>query len=208
MQDLPRNSEPKDTLLMMLGTLVGGATTLVIITQLPISQSIVVSAVALASLIVVCAYLSNRVLWWMAIGAIAGMIIGLGGVMAESLAEEKNPLEFNLRLTFVMFQGIAGLIAGLLLGRKIHKAHLPTLKEFLSSLSALTVGLFAVVVTHRFIIDGLEPARALSSRLSATTTILSTLLALPGAIGYLLAKRRTKAANRNRSEITKPSDRL
>jgi len=208
MKDFPDNSKPKDTLLMMLGTLVGGATTLVIITQLPISESIWVSAIALASLIVACAYLSNRMLWWMAIGAIAGMIIGLGGVMAEDLAEEKEPLEFNLRLTFVAVQGIAGLIAGVVLGRKIHQAHLPTLKEFLSSLSALTVGLFAVVVTHRFIIDGLEPARTLSSRLSTTTTILITILALPGAIGYLLAKRRTKAPNRNPSEIPRPSDRL
>lgn len=207
MQDFPRNSEPKDRLLMILGTLVGGATTLVIITQLPIAKSIWVSAIALASLIVACAYLSNRVLWWMAIGAIAGMIIGLGGVMAEDLAEKKEPLKLNLRLTFVAFQGIAGLIAGVLLGRKIHKAHLPTLKEFLSSLSALTVGLFAVVVTHRYIVDGLEPARALSSRLSATTTILITVLALPGAIGYVLAKRRTKATNRNQSDST-PSDRL
>lgn len=192
---------------MMLGTLVGGATTLVVITQLPIEQSIVVSAIALASLIVACAYLSNRMLWWMAIGAIAGLIIGLGGVMAESLAEKKEPLEFNLRLTFVAFQSMAGLIAGVVLGRKIHQAHLPTLKEFLSSLSALTVGLFAVVVTHRFIIDGLEPARALSSRLSATTTILITLLAIPGSIGYLLAERQTKATNRNPSEITGSSDR-
>lgn len=208
MQDLPRNSEPKETLLMMLGTLVGGATTLVIITQLPIAQSIVVSAIALGSLIVACAYLANRMLWWMAIGAIAGMIIGLGGVMGEELAEERKPLEFNLRLTFVAFQGIAGLIAGVVLGRKVHQAHLPTLKDFLSSLSALTIGLFAVVVTHRFIIDGLEPARALSSRLSATTTILSTLLALPGAIGYLLAKRRTKAPNRNPSNRSGTSGRL
>jgi hypothetical protein len=129
-------------------------------------------------------------------------------LLAESLAEKKDPLELNLRLTFVAFQSIAGLIAEVLLGRKIHQAHLPTLKEFLSSLSALTVGLFAVVVTQRFIIDGLEPARTLSSRLSATTTILSTLLALPGAIGYLLAERQTKATNRSQSDITGTSGRL
>jgi hypothetical protein len=199
MQDFPGNSNPKETLLMMFGTLVGGATTLVIITQLPISQSILVSAIALASLIVACAYLSNPLLWWMAVGAIAGIIIGLGGVIAEDLAEKKEPLELSLRLTFVAFQSMAGLMTGVLLGRKIHQAHLPTLKEFLSSLSALTVGLFAVVVTSRYIIGGLEPARALSSRLSATTTILTTLLAIPGSIGYLLAKRRTQATNRSQS---------
>lgn len=181
---------------MLAGTVLGGGITMIVVSTLPIEQSTLVSAIALASLIVACAYLSNPLLWWMGMGAIAGFIIGLGGVMAGHLAEEKEPLELNLRLTFVAFQSTAGFIAGVLLGRKIHKAHLPTLKEFLSSLSALTVGLYAVVVTSRFVVDGLEPARTLSSRLSATTTILITLLAIPGAIGYLLAERRTYAQRR------------
>jgi hypothetical protein len=207
MQNFQRDSGPKERLLMMIGTIVGGATTLVIITQLPIAQATLVSSIALASLIVACAYLSNPMLWWMAVGAIAGMIIGIGGVMAGHLAEEKEPLEANLRLTFVAFQSAAGFIAGILLGRKIHQDHLPTFKEFLSSLSALTVGLFAVIVTSRFIVEGLIPAQKLSGRLSASTTILITLLAIPGALGYLLAERRTRATNRNQADIHKPSGR-
>ncbi|MBE9171482.1 hypothetical protein IQ238_29690 [Pleurocapsales cyanobacterium LEGE 06147] len=207
MQDFPRNSKLKDKLFMIVGTIVGGSTTLIVMTNLPIVQANLISSIALATLIVTCAYLSNPVLWWMGMGAIAGIIIGLGGVMAGHLAESKEPLELNLRLTFVAFQSLAGFIAGILLGRKIHKAHLPTLKELLSSLSALTVGLFAVIVTMRFIVDGLEQARSLSSRLSASTTILITLLAIPGTVGYLLAERRTKAANLNQSDISGRPDR-
>lgn len=207
MQNFQRDSGPKQKLLMLAGIILGGGITMIVVTTLPIEQSSLVSSIALASLIVTCAYLSNPMLWWMAVGAIAGMIIGLGGVLAGHLAEEKEPLEANLRLTFVMFQSTAGFVAGVLLGRKMHQAHLPTLKEFLSSLSALTVGLFAVVVTSCFIVEGLIPAQKLSGRLSASTTILITLLALPGSIGYLLAERRTKAADRNQADIHRPSGR-
>jgi hypothetical protein len=207
MQNFQRDSGTKEKLLMLAGTLLGGFITMTVVTTLPIEQSTLVSSIALASLIVTCAYLSNPMLWWIGVGAIAGMIIGLGGVMAGHLAEEKEPLEANLRLTFVTFQSTAGFIAGILLGRKIHQAHLPTLKEFLSSLSALTVGLFAVVVTSCFIVEGLIPAQKLSGRLSASTTILITLLAIPGAIGYLLANRRTKATDRNQSGIHRTSGR-
>jgi NAD/NADP transhydrogenase beta subunit len=150
--------------------------------------------------------LYHRVLWWMVVGAIAGMILGISGVLAGSLAESKDPLDLDLRLTLVVAQSIAGFIAGVILGRKIHEAHLPTLKDLLSSLSALTVGLFATIVTLRFIVEGLEPARTLSSRLSVSTTILITLLAIPGAIGYLLANRRFKAAN-HLSDINRRPDR-
>ncbi len=89
---------------------------------------------------------------------------------------------------FVAFQSTAGFLSGVLVGRKTPQAHLPTLKEFVSSLSAITVGLYALVVTGHFIVEGLDPARTLSSRLSVSTTILITLLAIPGALGYLLGQ--------------------
>ncbi len=189
MQDFQRNATTQDRIWMMVGTGLGGGLSLLIITQLPMAQSTVAGSVLLGSLIVLSAYLSNRVLWWMAVGAIAGIILGIGGVMAGHLAAEKEPLGLPLRLTFVGTQGLAGFLAGALLGRKVQQSHLPTLREFLSSLSTLTVGLFALVVTARFVVEGLEPARALSGRLSVSVTILVTLLTIPGAVGYLLAKR-------------------
>ncbi|NJL46525.1 MAG: hypothetical protein HC929_02105 [Leptolyngbyaceae cyanobacterium SM2_5_2] len=189
MQDFQRNATVQDRLLMMIGTGLGGGLAVLIINQLPIAQTTLLGSLLLGSLIVVCAYLSNRVLWWMTVGAIAGIILGIAGVMAGHLAAEKEPLDLPLRLTFVGTQSLAGFLAGLILGRKVQHAHLPTLKDFLSSLSALTVGLFAVVVTARFVVEGLDPARTLSSRLSVSMTILITLLAIPGAVGYFLAER-------------------
>lgn len=91
----------------------------------------------------------------------------------------------------VGLQGLAGFIAGMLLGRKIHNPHVPSLRTFLSRLSALTAGIFAVNVTAKFIFAGLEAARSYSSRLSTSTTIFVTALVIPGLIGYLLTERQT-----------------
>ncbi|MEY3298684.1 MAG: hypothetical protein RLZZ597_1944 [Cyanobacteriota bacterium] len=190
-QNLPKATGPRQTLMMALGTVISVAITLGIVTQLPIAQATLITSVGLASLIVVCAYISRPLYWWIAVGAIAGMILGIGGILTGYMAAEKEPLGLNLRLTFVAFQSMAGFIAGMLLGRKTPQAHLPTLKEFISSLSAITAGLYALIVTGRFLWEGLEPARALSSRLSTSTTILITLLAIPGALGYLLTSRGT-----------------
>jgi hypothetical protein len=195
MHNYPKISGLRQSLPLLLGTGLGVALTLVILTQLPLNQAAVVSSLSLASLIVACAYISRPLYWWMGVGAIAGMIIGLGGIMAGHLAAEKDEIDVYLRLIVVVSQALAGFISGVLLGRRIPQAHLPTLKDFISSLSAVTVGLYAIIVTGRFIVEGLEPARTLSSRLSVSTTILITLLALPGALGYLLSQRRQPPAS-------------
>ena len=200
MQDFKRDSSSKNRLFLLIGSFIGGAITLSIITTLPLAQASLVSSILLASLIVVCSFLSNPVYWWVCVGAIAGMIVGIGGVMASQLAEAKTPLP-DERVIFVVGQCIAGVISGVFLARRARKPHIPTLKEFTASLSALTAGIFAVVVTLRFITDGLEPARALSSRLSTSITILVTIVAIPGAIAYLLAERRKKVANLDQSDI-------
>ncbi len=197
-QKLPEPPGLQQTLMMVLGTVISVAITLGIITQLPLAQAMLITALGLSSLIVACAYISRPVYWWIGVGAIAGMIMGLGGILAGQMAAEKEVLSLNLRLMFVAFQATAGFIAGVLVGRKTPQTHLPTLKEFLSSLSAITVSLYALVVTGRFIWEGLDPARTLSSRLSVSTTILITLLAIPGAIGYLLGEH-WKTANARRT---------
>jgi hypothetical protein len=120
----------------------------------------------------------------------------LGGIMAEHLAAEQDQIDLHLRLIVVVGQALAGFISGVVLARRIPQAHLPTLKDFISSLSAVTISLFAMIVTGRFIVAGLEPARTLSSRLSVSTSILITLLAMPGALGYLLAQRAQSRAGR------------
>jgi hypothetical protein len=192
MEELPKTLRRKDKLFMFMGSIISAAITLFLITNLPTVQGFLISAILLASLIVFCAYVSNPMLWWMGVGAIAGIIIGIDVIFGGYLTKSKAGLPFEVRLTFVAFQSIAGLISGVLLGRKVDKPQLPTLKDFLSSVSGITVGMFAVLVTTSFILHGIESARTLSSRLSTTTTILITLLAIPGSIGYILAQRATK----------------
>ncbi len=91
-QNLPKTTGPQQTLLMALGTVISVAITLGIVTQLPIAQATLISSLGLFSLIVACAYISRPVYWWMGVGAIAGMLIGLGGILAGHLAAEKESL--------------------------------------------------------------------------------------------------------------------
>jgi MFS family permease len=190
MHNLHENFGLKHKLLAILGALLGAAITGVVITQLPIAQASMLSSILLAGLVVACAHLTNRLLWWMALGAIASLIIGLGGVMAGHMAEQTEPFEQELRWVFLISQSLAGLIAGVILGRRLPRANLPTLRDFLEDLGSLTVGLYALVITSRFVVAGLIPAKELKDRLDAATTVVITLLVIPGVLGYLLFRRK------------------
>lgn len=174
---------------LIVGTVLGGAITGSIVTQLPIAQAATLSSVLLASLVLVCASVSQRVVWWIGVGAIAGCIIGIGGVLAGYLTEENEPIERNLRLVFVVSQCLAGFLAGIILARRKRNAAQPTLGTLLGSLGGLTVSIYALVITGRFITQGLIPAQELLHRLETSTTVLATLLAVPGVIGYTVARR-------------------
>jgi hypothetical protein len=183
---------PQEKGLLIVGTVFGGVITGGIVTQLPIAQAAIISSVLLASLVLGCASISGRVVWWLGVGAIAGVIIGLGGILAGYLTAEQEPLEENLRLVFVVSQCLAGFLAGIILGRRKQSASQPTLTQLLGSLGGLTVGIYALVITGRFITEGLIPAQELLHRLETSTTVLATLLAVPGAIGYFLTYRKKR----------------
>jgi hypothetical protein len=175
--------------LALLGALLGVAITGIVITQLPIVQASMLSSILLAGLGVASAHLTNRLLWWIALGAIATSSIGLGGGMAAHMAEQKEPFDQELKWVFIVSQSIAGLIAGMILARRLPRANLPTLRNLLEDLGGLTVGLYALVITSRFATAGLIPANELKDRLDAATTVLITLLVIPGVLGYLLTRR-------------------
>jgi hypothetical protein len=189
MPDLHENFGLKHKLLALLGALLGAAITGIVITQLPIVQASMLSSILLAGLGVACAHLTNRLLWWIALGAIATSSIGLGGGMAAHMAEQKEPFDQELKSVFIVSQSIAGLIAGMILARRLPRANLPTLRNLLEDLGGLTVGLYALVITSRFATAGLIPANELKDRLDAATTVLITLLVIPGVLGYLLTRR-------------------
>jgi hypothetical protein len=192
MTNLTETLSTKNKLLTLVGCIFSVSMTFFLIRLLPQDQAVLMIALILAILIVTAANVSNSILRTMAIASIAGILIGF-----IEIFDLKEGLIPDVRFTLVAFQSMAGFTAGVLLGRKAQQAHLPTLKEVLSTLSGLTVGIFAVVVTYHFIIDGLEYARSLSSRLSVSTTVLLTLTAIPAAIGYLLAEQFRKNRKQN-----------
>jgi hypothetical protein len=124
-------------------------------------------------------------LWWGNLGAIAGAVGGTALVIANP-QELMIKAEFTHRVVSIAFLGIAGIISGLFIGKGSHDLTLPRPKDFIKGASALTTVAYAVIVTLKFIFEGLDPARTLSSRLSTTTTILVASLAIPGWLGYRL----------------------
>jgi hypothetical protein len=188
-----RRSSPKRQLLMFLGTVVGGAVTLLMLKTLSYVFGAVVTAIAITLLLFALTELSNPRLWWLCAGAMAGIIVGMSFVLEKALIISDAPLELNSRLGIIAILGLGGLLSGVVLGISQHKADVPTLDQLISRLTGLTISVFAVVVTLRFIIDGLEEARTLSSRLTTTTTIVATALILPGLLGYFIAERRTSS---------------
>ena len=100
--------------------------------------------------------------------------------------EKRRAAEFADRVASIAFLGIAGIVSGLFIGKGSHDLTLPRPKEFIKGASALTTVAYATIVTIKFIFEGLDPARTLSSRLSTTTTILVAALAIPGWLGYRL----------------------
>jgi hypothetical protein len=78
------------------------------------------------------------------------------------------------------------------LGRRQQTAEQAPLTTLLGSLGGITAGIYALIITGRFMAQGLLPAQELLHRLETSTTVLATLLGVPGAIGYLLTHRRNK----------------
>ena len=187
----PKQSDSKDKLLMVISCIVSGTIALLLIRTMPPVEASLISSLMLAVLFFACTRISQHMLWWATVGAIAGIIVGIGAVLSESLAESGTTLDLKVRGLTVLFQTTAGFISGLLLGRNSHNSRIPSPRELISKLSGLTAGMFAVAVTLEYIIYGLEEARTLSSRLSVTTTVMITLITIPGLIGYFLSNHRS-----------------
>jgi hypothetical protein len=128
--------------------------------------------------------------FWLLIGATAGAVLGTAGSLAER-AQEIAPVDHGpLRLLTLALLALAGCVAGFLLGRDAQRADRRHPRDLLRAASALTTGLFAVLVTLTFLHQGLEGARAFSSRLSTTLTIVVTAVAVPGWLTQQLRVRR------------------
>ncbi len=113
-------------------------------------------------------------------GVAAGAVTGTAFTLAERAHELSPAAHGGMRAVMVLALALAGLIAGLRLGRDARQPERRHPRDLLRSASALTTGLFALMVTLAFLHLGLEGARAFSSRLSTTLTIVVTAVVVPG----------------------------
>jgi len=192
---LQRRSTPRRQFLMFLGAAAGSAMALLLVKTLTYVLGAIISAIAIAVLLFALTELSSARWWWFCAGALAGVVIGMAFVLERVLVATDAPLNLNTRLGIIGILALGGFLSGLVLGISQHKADVPTVDQLLSRLTGLTISVFAVVVTLKFMFDGLEAARTLSSRLTTTMTITATSLILPGILGYLLVDRRNNSSS-------------
>jgi hypothetical protein len=120
------------------------------------------------------------------VGLLAGVMTGTAYSLAERVHELSPAAHGGSRLAMLLALGLAGLFGGLRLGRDARQPERRHPRDLLRSASALTTGLFALMVTLAFLHLGLEGARAFSSRLSTTLTIVVTAVVLPGWLAQQL----------------------
>ena len=131
---------------------------------------------------------------WLLSGAAAGGLLGTAASLTGKAQHLPPAAHLPTRLTTVALLALAGVVGGLCLGRDADHPHRRHPRDLLRSASALTTGLFAFVVTLTFLHQGLEGARAFSSRLSTTLTIVVTSVVLPGWLAQQLQLRHGPAA--------------
>jgi hypothetical protein len=124
--------------------------------------------------------------WWGVLGAGCGGLLGSAMVVAEKI-QATDPREgLSLRLALVGCLMVAGAIGGRSFSLDANHPERRPPKDTLRAASALTTGIFAVLVTVTFLHSGLDQARTVSSRLSTSLTILVLALSGPGWLVHLI----------------------
>lgn len=182
----PTAPRPPQPLRSALFSLLGIAIGLLLTGLLPVVPSTLVNALLLsggAQRIHRCRQASR---WWALIGCTTGSLIGNGWVLAAALHQSHPAAHLGGRVITVLLLCVAGAAAGRSLARVSPAVAHRQPRDLLRSASALTTGVFAVLVTASFIHSGLDAARAFSSRLSTSLTILVVCLAAPGWLSHLI----------------------
>lgn len=186
---MPSDPQPSAVrLARLLGALLGLSLGWALIRILPVVPACLLGSLALAS----AAGLSSRPLrpsrWWAVLGGASGALLGAAEALARSLQTADPTAGLPLRGLVVAALAGAGLVAGRHLSISSEQLNRRHPRDILRSASALTTGIFAVLVTFTFIHSGLEPARSFSSRLSTSLTILVASLSVPGWLAHLLRR--------------------
>jgi hypothetical protein len=185
----------------ILGAVIGGGLAFLLTSLIPGRTAAIVCGAAAVVLSASRSRRTHAALWWGGVGAVAGTIIGTSLSLDALLAAEAADHRATTRYLGTAVLAVAGFLSGILISKDADHPDLPKPADFLKQASALTVVLYAVVVTASFPTKGLDSVRGLSSRLSTMTTILATTLAVPGWIGYRIGRRwgdRIRARNEQR----------
>jgi hypothetical protein len=169
-----------------LGAVGGAALAFLLTWRLPLVPSTMLSAVGLAA----GASFSGRpwppLRWWALLGAVTGGLLGTATVLAGQLQELDPRGDWPVRAGVVALLALAGAVCGRLLSGDANRSDRHHPRDVLRSASALTTGIFAVLVTAAFVHSGLDVARTFSSRLSVSLTIFVASLTVPGWLVHLL----------------------
>ncbi|MFO0039982.1 MAG: hypothetical protein ACK522_13705 [Synechococcaceae cyanobacterium] len=165
----------------LVGFLLGGAAAwLATVSLPPVSSAVLVSLLLAVGASQVGAPQAAPFGLWLLSGAAAGGLFGTATSLAGKAQQLPLAAHASDRLTTVALLAVSGVVVGHCLGRDADHPNRRHPRELLRSASALTTGLFAFMVTLTFLHQGLEPARAFSSRLSTTLPIAVTAAAGPG----------------------------
>ena len=143
-------------------------------------------------LLILLSRLRNRLhqplLWWSSIGLCSGSFLGTASSMVNNVQQHgATPANTTLeRLLFIVVLGITGFFSGSRVGINPDAVEGRSIGDLLRTLSGTFTGVFGVLVGIAFVLGGLEEARTLSSRLTASLTIIVLGLLGPGWISHQL----------------------
>jgi len=158
-----------------------------ITSHLPLIASTLISSLALAGGAACSGRLQQRAeVLASALAGVGGAVVGTAVVLSRKALDSAPQGDLGQRATVLTLLALAGLVGGLVLGFDAGRTDRRHPREVLRSISALTTGIFAVLVTIVFLHSGLDQARTFSSRLSTSLTILVASVVVPGWLASLL----------------------
>ncbi|MCP9800194.1 hypothetical protein [Synechococcus sp. RedBA-s] len=178
------------------GAFVGIAAAYAISRHLAFLPSTLFSSLVLAATSTVIGRNHSPLRWWALLGTTCGAVLGSAVMLAEKLQQSEPQGDLATRALLLGCLALAGCVAGHSLSRDAAGESARHPRDLLRSASALTTGIFAVLVTFTFLHSGLDTARTFSSRLSTSLTILVATLTIPGWLTHLLNRAPPKGPGR------------
>ena len=154
----------------------------------PLFTGLIISCLLLILLSRMRNRLHQPLLWWSSIGLCSGSFLGTASSMVNNIHQHgATPANTTLeRLLFIVVLGITGFFSGSRVGINPDAVEGRSIGDLLRTLSGTFTGVFGVLVGIAFVLGGLEEARTLSSRLTASLTIIVLGLLGPGWISHQL----------------------